>query len=159
VRTRINTPNEALIESKIERIPWSGCWIWMGGCISAGYGAISINAVKTRAHRLSWEIFNGPAGELCVCHSCDIPQCVNPNHLFLGTQQDNSDDKIKKGRRRGGRLHGEQSWRAVLTEGQALEILRAKGNEKVEPLANRFNVTVHTVYAIWERRNWKHLEN
>lgn len=82
-------------EKRIERIPESGCWIWLGGLQPSGYGIFR----RTRAHRLAWELYKGeiPDGK-SVCHRCDIPSCVNPEHLFIGTQQENMVDAFKKGR-------------------------------------------------------------
>lgn len=80
------------------------CWLWQGSHNGKGYGELSQYALnKTlkpmRAHRLSWEIHNGkiPDG-MCICHHCDNPRCVNPNHLFMGTHKDNMHDASVKGR-------------------------------------------------------------
>lgn len=75
------------------------CWLWTGARSGAGYGQIGINDVRIFTHRFSWELHHGPipAG-LFVCHHCDNPPCVRPDHLFLGTPQDNMVDKIRKGR-------------------------------------------------------------
>lgn len=77
----------------------SECWLWIGDVSEAGYGVFSVNHTGTGAHRVAYEYANGiiPDG-MNVCHRCDVPPCVNPNHLFLGTHQDNMDDKVSKGR-------------------------------------------------------------
>lgn len=80
-------------------IPESGCWIWMGTTTQKGYGRLMINYKTIRAHRLAYEVFKGPIPEnILVCHQCDIPTCINPNHLFLGTSNDNIQDIIIKRR-------------------------------------------------------------
>lgn len=77
------------------------CWVWTGSNDGKGYGQISAGAGRSpiKAHRLSWEIHNGqiPAG-MVICHRCDNPKCVNPSHLFVGTQKDNMVDCATKNR-------------------------------------------------------------
>lgn len=77
----------------------SDCWLWLGDLSEWGYGVFSVNHVGRGAHRVAYEYANGPIPEgMKVCHRCDVPPCVNPAHLFLGTHQDNMDDKVSKGR-------------------------------------------------------------
>lgn len=83
--------------------PNTGCWLWMGACNSFGHGHyhtyVDGKKRNMNAHRYSWTIHRGPIPEgMCVCHSCDVPQCVNPDHLFLGTDKDNMVDRDRKGR-------------------------------------------------------------
>lgn len=88
-----------------------GCWLWSGATNSSGYGHLKAGGRATLAHRMSFEIHCGaiPAGA-GVCHRCDVPACVNPAHLFLGSQLDNVRDMIAKGRAR--HAKGEQNGRA-----------------------------------------------
>lgn len=95
-------PLKDRFENMYESITESGCWIWKGFCDSRyGYGYIRNEGSTKRlyAHRVSYELYNGPIPEgLCICHKCDIRECVNPNHLFLGTITDNNRDMCKKKR-------------------------------------------------------------
>ena len=77
----------------------SGCWIWMG-FTHKGYGKIGVEGKNKRVHRVMWELTNGPIPKgIFVLHKCDITECANPDHLFLGTHTDNMKDMINKGRK------------------------------------------------------------
>ena len=78
---------------------YGGCWRWIRARDTGGYGRIRVGNGYMGAHRFSWEIHRGPIPEgMLVCHKCDVPCCVNPEHLFIGTTFDNSVDKMRKGR-------------------------------------------------------------
>src|SRR3990167_6546252 len=101
MRAYVRVPLKDRFEEKVMPIPWSGCWIWMGG-FRSDRPTITDDAPKQRtrtAHRVSDELYKGaiPPG-VCVCHTCDVPECVNPNHLWLGTTQENTKDRDNKGR-------------------------------------------------------------
>lgn len=79
--------------------PNSGCWLWDGSINSDGYGNIGRNKITQKAHRYVFEKTFGKLEKgLCVCHKCDVPSCVNPDHLFAGTHTDNMRDRAKKGK-------------------------------------------------------------
>jgi len=89
-------------QQRLIRAADSDCWLFSGSRTNDGYGCIHRNGKTVRLHRLAWEEANGPipAG-MRVCHTCDVPACCNPAHLFLGTQQDNVTDMVNKGRFKG----------------------------------------------------------
>src|SRR5437764_13267743 len=85
--------------SKILKDVSTGCWVWRGAIVRGGYGTIYFRGKYRRAHRVAWELYKGeiPLG-MKACHMCDNPPCINPSHLFLGTNHDNVLDKVRKNR-------------------------------------------------------------
>ena len=141
------------------RVDKSGaCWMWKGAKGKNGYGSFfgSVGDVAfQKAHRFSYAYFNGPIGkDMNVCHKCDNPSCVNPEHLFLGTTQDNIDDKLAKGRSRIQR--GEDAPRAKLTEAQVREIMLDPRPHTV--LSHEYGVTRHTISDIKRKYSWQHID-
>lgn len=142
------------------------CWEWVNGSYYKNpwtgadtYGCISFNGKRQGAHRASWYLHFGdiPDG-LFVLHTCDNPKCVNPRHLFLGTHDDNMQDKVKKGRARGGANKGEINPEHKLTEAQALEIIQAlKRGEHPADIAKRYPVGEPMIKHIKSGRNWRHI--
>jgi len=136
------------------------CWVWTGAKMKnrGGYGAIRIGNKTVPTHRLSWEIHYGPIPEgKYVLHHCDNPPCVRPEHLFLGTQQDNIRDAIAKHRFfHDNYAQGEKIGSAKLTESQVLEI-RASNERSSLKLARIYGVHKSTIKRIRNRTLWKHI--
>jgi hypothetical protein len=137
------------------------CWPWKGHLNKDGYGTFRTNKPRRKvyAHRVAYEIEHGesPAGML-VRHSCDNPPCCNARHLLAGTHQDNSDDKISRGRDRHAEQAGELNRNAVLTE-DSVRLIRqmiAQGRTNVS-LAKEFGVTHQMVSLIRRGKNWTHV--
>lgn len=128
------------------------CWNWIGGCDWDGYGYFTIQHKSIRAHRYSWILHKGkiPNG-FNVCHHCDNPSCVNPDHLFLGTNYENSMDMVKKKRH----VHGIKQPTHKLTEEQVREI--KFGNEPHKIYMDKFNITNTMVCYIQKGLSWKHI--
>lgn len=96
-RNRRREPTAPRFWAKVSQS--DGCWQWTGATTSWGYGVLRVKGHNVHAHRVSWELHNGPIPEeMFVCHKCDNPQCTNPEHLFIGTARDNALDMIAKKR-------------------------------------------------------------
>lgn len=113
MRAYTSIPMERKLD-KIERIPFSGCWFWMGSTDKDGYGRMigSTNGIRwfQFAHRASYEFHVGPIPQdMHVCHHCDIPCCINPYHLYIGNPATNGNDKKVRGRARTGDQSGEKN--------------------------------------------------
>ena len=97
-----NSMDWATLETRIERVPFSGCWVWTGSGNSNDYGVLHVTGQRWMAHRLAFVLTKGAIqDDLLVCHTCDVPPCLNPDHLFLGTTKDNVADSLRKGRFKG----------------------------------------------------------
>lgn len=135
-----------------------GCWTWLGSRNRDGYGVFRgeiEGTVYRTAHRYSYALKNGPIPSyLSVCHVCDNPPCVRPDHLFLGTNAENMLDKFAKGRQRGV-PPGEAHWNAALTRDQAAAILIDPRPHSL--IAAEFNVSTGTISDIKRRRSWPEL--
>jgi hypothetical protein len=131
------------------------CWLWVGHRDANGYGRLNINGQPMLAHRVSWMIHHGDVGNSYVLHKCDNPQCVNPVHLFIGTQQDNITDMHTKGRSRQGHKIGSEHGMAKLNDGQVLQIRR--NEESLSEAAIKYGVSETNVRDIRNGKTWKHL--
>lgn len=157
-------PKPQSFEARFTMEPNSGCWLWLGKCTSFGYGVLLRRGKEKRAHRESWEIFKGtiPEGK-SVLHRCDTPPCVNPDHLFLGTQADNLLDMRKKGRAiltQGGGPIGEESGASRLKREDVFEIRKQIGFGLSHRLiAMSFGIARQTVSAIHKGETWRWLSD
>jgi hypothetical protein len=145
--------------TKVKKGGADECWEWQGFRTSKGYGRFGDSRESSGyvyAHRYSSELATGKQpGSKHVLHHCDNPPCVNPAHLFLGTNRDNSRDAVNKGRI----PRGNNSAQAKLTEDQVVAIrhLYSKGHVRYQDVADAYGVKKETIYAVVARRNWRWL--
>lgn len=154
-KSKVISPQQIFFKKISHESHPNGCWIYTKG---NRYAKLDVNGKTVQAHRYSYELFNGviPDG-LYVCHKCDIKLCVNPDHLFLGTSQENRQDMMKKGR--GDFLKGEKSQHAKLTEEKVKDIKELLGKEfSIKELAHIYKVSPSLIQKIKQGVIWKHLK-
>jgi hypothetical protein len=134
-----------------------GCWPWVRGTDRAGYGSPLYSGRKTGAHRIAWTLTHGKIPrQLWVLHKCDNPPCCNPKHLFLGTQRDNIDDMITKGRARPPK--GERNGLAKLRTKDIPQIRRrVLSGDRLQTVGDRYGVTKQAIWHIVHGKTWKHV--
>lgn len=145
------------IAAKLER--HGECLLYTGGHPSNSGQRLIRNGGNPRGvHRVAWEIVYGPIPPgMCVCHRCDVPNCVNVPHLFLGTVGDNNLDRDRKGRT--ARAFGSRNANAKLTEWSVIQIRSALGEGQTPPaIARRFGVSAATIRLIKKRRIWSQVQ-
>ena len=146
---------EQLMKS-IEYDTNGGCWIWSRCVHIQGYGYVNYNKKVHKTHRLFYELFNGSFDtNLHVLHKCDIPCCVNPNHLFLGNNKDNVNDKVKKNRQ--WRPTGEKNHHNNFKESDIVLIRQMKETHSQKQISEHFSVTKSAIKHIISGRSWKHI--
>ncbi len=133
-------------EARFIRAP--GCWLWHGAKDGRGYGALSLRGKATKAHRISYSEYIGPIPyDLKILHKCDIPNCVNPKHLFAGTSAQNTQDMCAKGRARGGN--------EKLNKAQVIAI---RGDSRMgKIIAREYKIHPSSVSLIKNKKIWRHI--
>jgi hypothetical protein len=151
----VRGPAEQRFWAKVEKT--ATCWVWTACRHPQGYGQFGCAGRIVKAHRVAWELTHGPIPDgLQVCHRCDNPPCVNPDHLFLGTQRDNNHDCIAKGRAKN--LRGAAHGRARLSAEDVLAIRATHPAASYSALARHYGVSKATIAAVVQGRNWAHQE-
>ena len=143
-----------------------GCWAWVGSVLRKGRrGVLSVNGKNVTAPRVSWFVHNGewPPDELFVCHSCDNPNCVNPQHLWLGTGSDNLRDAAKKGRFHlqidSTSVQGERHGNAKLNDNLVRQIRGwYKEGLSIRKIANKVGVSRHPIQRVTSGSGWRHVK-
>lgn len=136
----------------------NGCWNFTGYIARHGYGTTTQKYWKQYgkflAHQLTYILYKGPIPEnMCVCHTCDNRICCNPAHLFLGTQNDNVQDKVKK--HRNFVALGEKQHLSKLTE-EKVRIIR-NSIHSAKQLSQMFGVSIQAIHYVRKRQTWKHI--
>ena len=146
----------------------SGCWLWTGALRGVPpYGAFTYCGKTRRAHRVAYELFVAPVpDDAVVCHRCDVTECVNPSHLFLGTRRDNIQDAVRKGRMATGSRQGAYTMphrrprgcghgMAKLTEAQVIAIRADTRRRRF--IAADYGIAATYVNQIKRRSVWRHV--
>lgn len=129
------------------------CWVWNGHRCDKGYGRFKVGDRRVAAHRFSYALFNnGVTKAVFICHRCDNPQCVRPEHLFAGTPADNAADRGRKNRH----AHGSRAGTAILTEAQVAAIKQDRRTQR--QVAESYGVSKSTVGKIRTGINWAHID-
>ena len=153
----MNFTDKAIAKFNASNVPVDrGCLYWVKGKDKDGYGVFYTNGRVYKAHRVAFYLSKGDPTGLCVCHSCDNPSCVNPDHLFLGTVVDNNKDRHSKGRSKNKPTPGESHNMAKLSNEDVLYI-RASLDCLQKDLAAHYGVAIPTISNIQSNKTWKHL--
>lgn len=150
----IDTTFKKRFMDKVMPEPNTGCWLWCG-TVPRGYGQVRYKGKIKLAHRVSYELYSGSKIPLNydVLHTCDVPSCVNPDHLFVGSHNDNMKDMVVKGRS----TRGELQRSSKLTKEDVMEIRRLT-NSSLSDIAERFKISTDHACRIRKGKHWKHLK-
>ena len=149
--------------NRVDQSTKRSCWLWTGSCSWGGYGRIRYRGPSTYAHRVSWLIHFGEIPpRMLVLHKCDNPPCVNPKHLFLGSQADNMRDMKTKQRSskgpQGWAPSGEDHWSTKLKAKDVRAIRKAyAGGATQNALAKKYSMVQNAIGAIVRRVTWRHV--
>jgi hypothetical protein len=154
-------PISVRLEERSTPEPNTGCLLWYGCRTKAGYGKLGVDGGEVYVHRLAYELEHGPIPDgLLVCHTCDTPNCINPDHLFLGTNAENLADRDAKGRgdTKSWTMLGTKHHNARLTDDD-VRYIRANCTKRGDQrrMAKQFGITETNVTVIVKRRGWKHV--
>jgi hypothetical protein len=144
-------PIDSRFWAKVNKKGPEDCWEWKASKRSKGYGQLTVNGERWSAHRFSYKLNVSDPGKYCVCHKCDNPGCVNPNHLFLGTSLENTTDMIAKGRKPLGENHNSSK----LTNRDIYDI--RKSALKQSELAKIYGMDQSQISNIINHKQWKHI--
>lgn len=161
MKLRIDANLKKRFWKKVDRLGPDECWVWSASTNKSGYGRIGVydgSIMRPKiASRISWLIHNGPIPDgLFALHKCDNPPCVNPAHLFLGTNQDNMDDMRLKDRQPA--KVGSKNGESRLSEDDVIKIrLMLMDGMTLRSVANSFSVSISTIHRIKHRESWSHV--
>lgn len=157
IRRRNQHTQPQLVSRFFEKVAYgmSDCWYWRGSINRLGYGCMGALG-ESKAHRVSWRLFNGDPGDKMVLHKCDVRNCVNPAHLFLGTQLDNMRDCAAKGRHKSAPMPGASNPMAVLTEEKVSRMRadREATGRSYAQIARDFGVSTMTAFRAITGQSW-----
>ena len=160
LRKRFKGPKQ--LWSRVKKTSKNKCWLWFSTSKNEhGYGILNYNGRTEKAHRIAYQLFYNCklTSDQHLLHSCDIPACCNPHHLKIGTQQENMQNAIDRGRNSPPPVHrGENNNKAKLTESKVRIIRKSfKNGVSIINLSKKFNVTRPTINQIVKRETWKHI--
>lgn len=155
--SRIAIITDAVVERFWQQVQKTDtCWIWTGSN-TRGYGVMAMNGAMYRVHRFSWELHNGPIPKgLMVCHRCDNPSCVRPDHLYAGSAKQNMHDCLSRGRYP--YRFALENPKSKLTPNDVRMIREVYPTVQAPQLARRYGVHKKTIYDVIHRRSWLSVE-